>query len=56
MYRRKRGSSGETIKHKARWVVRGFEQRLGIDYRETFAAVVRSAIYRLLLVLAVLGG
>ena len=36
-------------------MVKGFEQRSGIDYRETFAAVVRSATYRLLLVLAVLG-
>ena len=56
VYRRKRGSTGEVVKHKARWVVKGFEQRWGIDYGETFAAVVRSATYRLLLALAVLGG
>ena len=36
-------------------MVKGFEQRSGIDYGETFAAVVRSATYCFLLVLVVLG-
>ena len=40
--------------NKARWVVRGFEQQYGINYRKTFA-VVRSTTYRFLLILAVLG-
>ncbi|KAA6410851.1 MAG: Retrovirus-related Pol poly from transposon TNT 1-94 [Lasallia pustulata] len=31
------------IKHKARWVVKGYEQIKGINYDETFASVVKTA-------------
>ena len=55
VYQRKQNFLGEVLKHKARWVVKSFKQRNGIDYEETFAAMVRSATYRFLLVLAVLG-
>ena len=37
VYKHKRGSNGEILRHKSRWVVRGFEQREGLDYYETFA-------------------
>ncbi|KAG2736889.1 hypothetical protein G9P44_000979 [Scheffersomyces stipitis] len=43
-------------KYKARLVVRGFQQRYGVDYKETFAPVIRSESVKLLLALAALYG
>jgi hypothetical protein len=40
------------LKHKARLVAKGFTQQAGIDYRETYAPVVRYASLRALLALA----
>ena len=52
VYVEKRGSTGEIIRYKARWVVRGFEQREGIDFTETFASVVKPMSYKVLFALA----
>jgi Reverse transcriptase (RNA-dependent DNA polymerase). len=52
VYKLKTGPSGEILKHKARWVVRGFEQQEGIDYTETFASVVKPMSYRALFTIA----
>ena len=41
VFKEMRGLTGEITRHKARWVVRGFEQVEGIDYNETFASVVK---------------
>ncbi|EDN03770.1 hypothetical protein HCAG_01635 [Histoplasma mississippiense (nom. inval.)] len=48
VFKLKRGPHGEVIRHKARWVVRGFTQKEGVDYDETFASVVKPMSYKTL--------
>jgi hypothetical protein len=52
VFKYKRGISGTIIRHKARWVVRGYEQKLGIDYADTFASVVKPMSYKSLFAIA----
>jgi hypothetical protein len=52
VFKLKRGSHGEVVRHKCRWVVRGFTQEEGIDYDETFASVVKPMSYKALLAIA----
>lgn len=53
VFKRKTNSSGEITRYKARFVAKGFAQRYGRDYYETFSPVVRHATIRYLLALAV---
>jgi hypothetical protein len=46
-------ADGTFDRYKARWVLRGFTQRPGVDYDETFSPVVKPAIVRMVLVTAV---
>ncbi|KAI1006218.1 hypothetical protein K3495_g2000 [Podosphaera aphanis] len=48
----KRGKEGEILKHKARWVVRGFEQEYGRDYTQTYAGVCRNTTWKIAIALA----
>jgi hypothetical protein len=52
VYKVKRGGKGEILRHKARFVVRGFEQEEGIDYHETFASVVKPMSYKAIFAIA----
>jgi len=46
VFKHKFKSEGSLERYKARWVLRGFTQRPGIDFDETFSPVVKPAIVR----------
>jgi hypothetical protein len=52
VFKLKKNSTGEVIKHKARLVAKGYVQRAGVDFDEVFAPVARLASVRLLLAIA----
>jgi hypothetical protein len=45
-------ADGTLERYKARWVLRGFTQRLSVDFAETFSTVVKPATVRTVLSLA----
>lgn len=47
----KADSEGRPTLFKARWVARGFTQRFGIDYDETYASVTKPATVKIMLAL-----
>jgi Reverse transcriptase (RNA-dependent DNA polymerase)/gag-polypeptide of LTR copia-type/Integrase core domain/GAG-pre-integrase domain len=49
---KKRDEKGVIVRYKARLTIRGFEQRFGVNYWETYASVVRPESMKLLLVVA----
>jgi hypothetical protein len=52
LFRHKLTSIGSPDRYKARWVLRGFIQRPGVDYDETFSPVIKFATVRIILALA----
>ena len=49
VFREKPGVDGSVVRRKARLVARGFTQKEGIDYQETFASTANAAAVRILL-------
>jgi hypothetical protein len=56
VFKTKRHSDGSIERYKARLVVKGFKQRYGMDYEDTFSPVVKPATIHLLLSLVVAKG
>ncbi|POM69565.1 Integrase catalytic core protein [Phytophthora palmivora] len=52
----KRNGKGEIERHKARLAIKGYRQKYGLDYLETYSPVVRIESVRLVLLLALLLG
>ena len=56
VYKIKRNTDGTVSHYKAHLVAKGFHQRSGVDFSETFSPVVKSTTIRILLTLAVYNG
>ena len=41
------------LKYKARWVVHGFKQQKGLDYKDTFAVVIKPMSYKTMIAVGV---
>lgn len=52
IFKNKLKSDGSLERRKARWVVRGFSQRPGVDFHQTFSPVIKPATIRTVLHLA----
>ena len=52
IYKIKHTDDGSIEKYKSRFVARGFSQKEGIDYEETFAPVSRYILIRAIMALA----
>jgi hypothetical protein len=56
IYKIKHAADGSVEKFKERFVARGFTQKKGIDYEETFAHVARYTSIRTIIALALIHG
>ena len=56
VFRVKQHVDGTVERHKGQLVAKGFEQRYGVDYEDTFSLVIKPATVRLVLSLAVSRG
>jgi hypothetical protein len=52
IFKHKFNADGTLVRYKARWVLRGFTQRPGVDFSEAFGPLVKPATVRTVLSLA----
>ena len=52
VYKVKRDVDGNIARFKARWVVKGYLQQFGVDFDQTFTAVVKPMAFRVLFAIA----
>jgi hypothetical protein len=52
VWKLKRGSQNQVVRHKARYVIRGDMQQEGLDFYETFASVVKPMSYKAIFAIA----
>jgi hypothetical protein len=52
IFNKKKDENGRVKKYKARLVARGFTQQYGIDYRETFAPVLKGKSLKIIIALS----
>jgi hypothetical protein len=56
VYKIKKKSNSSADRYKARLLAKGFRQRYNIDYEDTFSPVVKAAIIRIVLSIAISRG
>ncbi|WP_375449352.1 reverse transcriptase domain-containing protein [uncultured Nostoc sp.] len=56
VFKAKRDLEGRITRYKTRWVVQGFRQQHGVNFDETYASVVKSNSYKVLLAIATFFG
>ena len=52
VFKVKKEKDGKVLCYKARWVIKGYLQQYGVDYNQTFAAVVKPIAFRALFTIA----
>lgn len=53
VFKLKLHSNGSIARYKAKLVAKGFHQQAGLDYTDTFSTVIKPAIVRLVLAIAI---
>lgn len=53
VFKKKLKADGSLLKLKARWVAKGFQQTLGVDFSETFSPVIKATTIRVVPALAI---